>query len=57
MLIIGSGAAGQLPVTPEVLEEAERRGVEVVIEPTADACHRLEASDPATVGAILHVTC
>ncbi len=57
VLIIGSGAAGQLPVMPQVLAEAKRRGVEVIIEPTADACRRLETVDPASVAAILHVTC
>lgn len=57
VLIIGSGAAGQLPVMPEVLAEAKRRGVEVIIEPTADACRRLETVDLAAVAAILHVTC
>lgn len=57
VLIIGSGAAGRLPVMPELLAEAEQRGVEVIIEPTADACRRLEAVDLASVAAILHVTC
>ena len=56
-LIIGSGAAGRLPVMPEVLVEAERRGVELVIEPTEDACRRLGTEDLDAVAAILHVTC
>lgn len=57
LLIIGSGAAGQLPVMPEVLAAAESRGVEVVVEPTEDACRRLAALEPEDFTAILHVTC
>ncbi len=57
LLIIGTGASGQLPVRPEVLEEAQRRGVTVVLEPTEDACRRLSELDVDTVAAILHVTC
>lgn len=57
VLIIGTGAGGQLPVMPELYEEARRRGVEVVAEPTEDACRRLGTADAADVAAILHVTC
>jgi hypothetical protein len=57
VLIIGTGASGQLPVMPELYEEARRRGVEVVVEPTSDACQRLRSVDPKDVSAILHVTC
>jgi hypothetical protein len=56
-LIIGSGAAGQLPVMPEVSAQAERRGVELIIEPTELACRRLAALAPGEFAAILHVTC
>jgi hypothetical protein len=57
VLIVGTGASGQLPITPELYEEARRRGVEVVAEPTVDACRRLRSADPEDVSAILHVTC
>jgi hypothetical protein len=57
VLIIGTGASGQLPVMPELYEEARRRGIEVVAEPTADACQRLRSADAGSVSAILHVTC
>ena len=55
-LIIGTGASGELPVMAEVLAEARRRGVEVVIRPTAEACEllRVAADEDA---AIIHVTC
>jgi hypothetical protein len=56
-LIIGSGAYGRLPVLPEVFEEAERRGVELVVKPTAEACRLLDDVDLDEVTAILHVTC
>lgn len=57
VLIIGSGAAGRLPVMPEVLTEGERLGVEVVVEPTEDACQRLATLEVDEYAAILHVTC
>ena len=57
VLIVGTGASGQLPIMPELYEEARRRGVEVVAEPTVDACQHLRSADPEDVSAILHVTC
>jgi len=57
VLLIGTGASGQLPVMPEVYEEAQRRGVNVIAEPTEAACRRLLSLDPETVAVILHVTC
>jgi hypothetical protein len=57
VLIIGTGASGQLPVMPEVYEEARRRGVEVIAVPTAEACELLRATDRGLPAAVLHVTC
>jgi hypothetical protein len=57
VLIVGTGADGRLPIMAELLEEARRRGVEVIAEPTEDACRRLSSGDASTVGAVLHVTC
>lgn len=56
-LIVGTGAKGQLPIWPDVREEAARRGIELVALPTADACKLLKDLDAAEVHAILHVTC
>ena len=56
-LIIGTGAEGGLPIAPDVLAEARRRGVELVALPTDEACALLADADPATTNAILHVTC
>jgi hypothetical protein len=55
-LIIGTGAYGRLPVMDDVKREAERRGVELVIEPTAQAIERINRGQSRT-HAILHVTC
>lgn len=56
-LVIGTGAAGRLPVMDEVVAEAGRRGVRLTILPTAEACQLLEAQPAERVFAILHVTC
>lgn len=56
-LIVGTGADGQLPIMPEVYEEARRRRVRVVALPTEDACDLLREADVRQVTAILHVTC
>jgi len=56
-LVIGTGANGQLPVMDEIYEEARRRGVTIVAEPTAEACERLNDTTDDDVAAILHVTC
>lgn len=56
-LIVGTGAYGRLPIMPEVAEEAERRGIELVAVPTNQACRLIEDCPDAEVNAILHVTC
>lgn len=55
-LLIGTGAEGALPVMPEVLKEAERRGVELVALPTAKAIEALKRGN-ADTNAVLHITC
>jgi hypothetical protein len=56
-LIVGTGAYGSLPIMPEVLEEARRRGVDLAATPTEDACRLIASLDPSEVHAVLHVTC
>ncbi len=56
-LIVGTGASGSLPIMPEVWQEAERRGVEIVAAPTKDALALLRDTDAGEVRAIIHVTC
>lgn len=55
-LVIGSGAAGALPVMEEVAGEARRRGVRLVVLPTSQAIEELGQARDDT-NAILHVTC
>ena len=55
-LVIGTGAAGALPVMAAVKAEAQRRDVELVMVPTKRAIDLL-ASDSRATNAILHVTC
>ncbi len=56
-LIIGTGNYGDLPVMQEVNDEAVRKGVEVIIAKTEEACRLLGELDPSEVFAVLHVTC
>lgn len=51
-----TGVYGNLPVMDEVKREATRRGVELVILPTARAIKELNSARVPT-HAILHVTC
>lgn len=55
-LVIGTGAEGGLPVMDEVRAEAERRGVRLVVKPTAEAIAILN-QHPKDTNAVLHVTC
>jgi hypothetical protein len=55
-LVIGTGASGSLPVLPEVVEEARRREVDLVMVPTADAVRVLNEATKQT-NAVLHLTC
>jgi hypothetical protein len=56
-LIVGTGANGRLPISPDVYAEAKRRGVEIEAMPTREACKLLAELDSKDVYAILHVTC
>jgi hypothetical protein len=55
-LVVGTGASAALPVTDDVVREAERRGVRLVLLPTADALGELEGAGTKT-NAVLHLTC
>jgi len=56
-LIIGTGAHGALPIMPEVMEEAERRHIDLVAVPTEQACRLISGLKTQEVRAVLHVTC
>jgi hypothetical protein len=55
-LVIGTGADGALPVMNQVRDEARRRGVDLVVLPTAQAIGVLTEATKDT-NAILYVTC
>jgi hypothetical protein len=55
-LVIGTGMDGRLPVMDDVVAEARRRGIDVVVCPTPDAV-RLLQDDPPETNAILHLSC
>lgn len=55
-LIVGTGASGQLPIVPELYQEAQRRGVEVVAVPTEEACRLLSRTGRREAAAVIHVT-
>ena len=54
-LVVGTGT-GALPVMKEVIAEAKRRKVKLMILPTAEAIEKLKRQPDGT-NAILHVTC
>ena len=56
-LIVGTGAHGALPVMKDVEREAERRGIELVVLPTAQAIDALKKENLDETNAVLHVTC
>jgi hypothetical protein len=56
-LIVGTGAHGSLPIMPEVTQEADRRGVDLVAVPTEEACQLIARCEADKVHAVLHVTC
>src|SRR5262245_41829504 len=55
-LIVDTGAHGRLPIMDDVKQEAHRRGVELIVLPTADAIEAFRESRRGT-NAVLHVTC
>jgi hypothetical protein len=56
-LIVGTGAHGALPIMPEVIDEAGRRGVDLDAVSTEEACALIAGIERRQVYAVLHVTC
>jgi len=56
-LWVGTGMYGSLPLTPGLRKEAERRGVELVAEPTPRLIERIREGLPGGTNVILHLTC
>ena len=55
-LVIGTGMYGRLPVMKDVLDEAKRRGIEIIQCPTPKAVQLLNKA-VANTNAIVHLTC
>jgi hypothetical protein len=56
-LILGTGAHGRLRPPRAVIEELERRGVDVEVLHTGDAVRRYGELDERRTAAALHLTC
>jgi hypothetical protein len=56
-LILGTGAYGRLRPPRAVVEELERRGIDVELMKTADAVRRYGELDERRTAAALHLTC
>ena len=59
VLVIGKGATGVMTVPRELIEELEKKGMEVVVKNTDEACHVLNdmiKKNKKAVGAF-HLTC
>ena len=58
VLIVGTGASGQMRVLPEVQPEVEARDIKLIAEPTSEACNIYnQLSRFQRVVAALHLTC
>ena len=58
VLIVGTGASGQMQVLFEVQAEAETRNILLIMEPTSEACEIYnQLSRFQKVVAALHLTC
>lgn len=55
-LIIGTGQAGNVHLSPEAKEFFEKRGCQVVLQPTPDAIQTFNQSHEKKIG-LMHVTC
>lgn len=58
VLIVGTGKYGVMKVSPQTREYIESKGIELIIEPTENACEIYnEISQDKKVVAALHLTC
>lgn len=57
LLVVGTGAVGQMEPDPGTLKTLRDRGVEVEVLRTDEAVRRYGAADPARTAAALHLTC
>ena len=58
VLLVGTGASGQMRVLPEVHQAAEARNIQFIMQPTSEACEIYnQLSRVQRVVAALHLTC
>jgi hypothetical protein len=58
MLVVGTGASGLMRVLPEVEKEAEARNIQLIVQPSGEACETYnQLSQTQKVIAALHLTC
>jgi hypothetical protein len=55
-IILGSGQAGNVRVSPEAEAYFAKKGCHVLLQPTAEAIHVFNRSDAKKIG-LFHVTC
>ena len=58
-IVIGTGASGVMPVSDEIKELIETKGIKLIVEKTPDACRTYNSllSENKKVAAFLHDTC
>jgi hypothetical protein len=58
LLVVGQGAYGRMSVTTEAQQALEQAGIELVAQPTKQACETYnQHRDQKSVAAALHLTC
>ena len=58
ILLVGTGAPGMMRVLPEVEREAEARNIQLIVQPTGEACDIYNQLAPTQrVVAAFHLTC
>ena len=58
VLVVGTGSSGLVKVLPEVKQSLEARGIELIAQPTSEACNTYnQLCHSQRVVAALHLTC
>ena len=58
LVIIGTGASAMMTVPPELAQSLRTKGIEVIVEPTGQACQTYnQLAHTQKVVAALHLTC
>lgn len=58
VLLVGTGASGLMRVLPEVKQAVEARNIQLIVQPTREACDIYNQLSPTQrVVAALHLTC